>query len=383
MNSQPTASTGFTALAPASRLESVQILRGIAAMLVVYHHAGFLLVTTPTSPAGESLLIPSPYLAQLGATGVDLFFVVSGFVMALSASRFMGPAGAGVFLTQRFIRIAPLFYLASLVMLANMLRAHLPIDPVSVLNSITFIPVFDDETYSWPLHYLGWTLAFEFIFYLFVAALIASGLGGRHGVLLAVVTALPLIGMMVQPQLILWKAMTNGLMWEFALGVLACILWEKRLLERLRLTFAAGFVLSLIAAGFALRLAPEYQIALGAEPVEGATTAARSFYWGVPAFLFFCMVVGSPAPAEGRFGRLLRLLGDASYSIYLSHLFVVMAIKAVYDRVSLPADLVVVATLVLSAVVGVAVYRLAEKPMLTVGQRGIRGWSVRHMRTAR
>jgi exopolysaccharide production protein ExoZ len=379
MNSHSTASA---VPPPVRRLESVQILRGVAAMLVVIHHAGFLLVTTPTSPEGQSLLLPSRYFAQLTATGVDLFFVISGFVMALSARRFVGPAGAGVFLTQRFIRIAPLFYLATLVMLAESLRAHLPIDPVSVLNSITFIPFFDDDLYSWPLHYLGWTLAFEFVFYLFVAALIAAGVGGRNVLLLAVVAALPLLGMLLQPQLILWKTFTNGLIWEFALGVLACILWQKHLLERLRPAFAAGFVLSLIAAAVALRLFPDDLLKLGFEPVAGANMAARSFYWGVPAFFFFCTVVGSPALAEGRLARLLRLLGDASYSIYLSHLFVVMLVRAVYNRVSLPPDVIVLATVVLSAVVGIAVYRLAEQPMLALGQRSIRGWSLRHMRTA-
>jgi exopolysaccharide production protein ExoZ len=201
-----------------NRLESVQMMRGLAAMLVVAHHAGNLLVTPPVLDAGGSYLIPSTGVAHLCAIGVDLFFVISGFVMALSARRFVGPAGAGVFLAQRFIRIAPLFYLASLLMLAEALRAGLPIDPMSVLNTIIFIPVFDDAAYSWPLHYLGWTLAFEFTFYLMVAALIAAGRGGQHPMLLAVLVALPLVGLVIQAQPILWKILTNGLLWEFALG---------------------------------------------------------------------------------------------------------------------------------------------------------------------
>jgi exopolysaccharide production protein ExoZ len=371
----PSLTSGPAAPPSVRRLESVQILRGVAAMLVVFHHSGIFL-----TQAGHSYLIPSKAVAHLGAFGVDLFFIISGFVMALSASRFVGASGAGVFLSQRFIRIAPLFYLASLLMLAESLRAGLPIDPSSILNSITFIPIFDDATYSWPLHYLGWTLAFEFVFYLVVAALIAGGQGGRHSTLLLVTLMLPLAGFVFHLPAVLWKAITNPLIWEFSLGVLACILWEKHRLERLRLPFAAGLV-AMIVAG-AMMVWPDQLQTFSKNPVEGATTAARAFYYGLPAFLFFGLVVGAPAPGNGPIARSLKLLGDASYSIYLSHLFVVMFVREVIKHLPLNADVAVVTNIVMSALVGIAVYRLAEKPMLTAGQRRIRGWSLRHMRAA-
>ena len=110
------------------RLESVQILRGIAAMLVVFNHAG-LLALSIKSQFGPSWLVPSKAAAEMGAIGVDLFFVISGFVMALSARRFIGPWGASTFLALRFVRIAPLYYLASLVMLANLVRVGRQLDP--------------------------------------------------------------------------------------------------------------------------------------------------------------------------------------------------------------------------------------------------------------
>src|SRR5690606_39022954 len=128
-------------------------------MLVVFNHAG-LLALDMDNAFGPSLLVATDAVARMGAIGVDLFFIISGFVMALSARRFVGPRGAGTFLLLRFVRIAPLFHLASLLMLVNVLRSGIPVEPSSALNSITFIPIFDAETYSWPLHYLGWTLAF-------------------------------------------------------------------------------------------------------------------------------------------------------------------------------------------------------------------------------
>ena len=99
----------------------------------------------------------------MGAIGVDLFFVISGFVMALTAARFTGAHGAGTFLALRFVRIAPLYYLACLAMLVLVFNPGAQLGRETLLNSITFIPVFDDGRYSWPVHYLGWTLAFEFV----------------------------------------------------------------------------------------------------------------------------------------------------------------------------------------------------------------------------
>ena len=108
--------------------------------------------------------------------------------------------------------------------------------------------------------------------------------------------------------------------------------------------------------------------------------AARALLWGVPAFIFFAAVVGLGDVGDGWVGRLLKLLGDASYSIYLSHLFVVMAMREILNYLPFNPDLVVLVTLVLSALVGIGVFRWIETPLLRIGQRRIRRWSTQYMR---
>jgi peptidoglycan/LPS O-acetylase OafA/YrhL len=370
------------------RLGSIQVLRGIAAMAVVFNHAG-LLVLGGAAALGTSFLIPAEALVRLGAVGVDLFFVISGFVMALSATKFAGLRGAGLFLLHRYNRIAPLYYLFSLVLLADRLRASVPTDKAVVLNSFTIIPFLDGAQYSWTLHFLGWTLAFEFIFYLLVAVLIAAHAGARGGLLLAVMVAAPLAALLPIAGNIAWTMATNPILWEFALGVLAYLLWQRGLLARLRtlLAVAAFLSLGLLAAPFLLY--PEVDpLSVGAT-VHASMAFERVFFWGIPSFLCFCLAVsldagvagsrtGGGLPERLRQSQVLRLLGDASYSIYLSHLLVmIVAAKgvALIPEGRLPtgsADLVLVGLLAVSAVVGVLVYRWAEKPMLDLGQGWIR-----------
>jgi exopolysaccharide production protein ExoZ len=360
------------------RLDSIQVLRGVAAMAVVFNHAG-LLVLAHATVLGASFLIPAEAVVRLGAAGVDLFFVISGFVMALSATKFAGARGAVVFLLHRYNRIAPLYYLFSLVMLADRLRAGVETDRAVILNSFGIIPFFDGPQYSWTLHYLGWTLAFEFVFYLFVAIMVVVGAGRRAGWLLALMAAVPFAGFAFTRGDIAWVMFTNPILWEFALGIGAYMLWRRGLLARLRtpLLWAALASLALFAVPFVLY--PETADPLNVGATVHATMALeRAFFWGVPSFLVFCAVIARDGEGSPPRTGLARLIGDASYSLYLSHLLVMI----VSDKVvaSLPAgvlpvgtaDLVLLLLLAVSAWVGILVYRWAEKPMLVAGQRLLR-----------
>jgi peptidoglycan/LPS O-acetylase OafA/YrhL len=152
-------------------LPGIQALRALAASAVLVAHTG-----------GEfeqhlSLHGLMPSFANGGA-GVDLFFVISGFVMVYSSEHLFGRrASLRTFLTRRIIRIVPLYWtMTSIMLLWVIVRGFAASDatPVHALASYFFIPYPRPSGPIDPLYGLGWTLNYEMMFYLiFACALFA------------------------------------------------------------------------------------------------------------------------------------------------------------------------------------------------------------------
>ena len=344
-------------------------------MLVVWNHAALLALKYLELPENSAHRMQWD-LANAGVFGVDIFFVISGFVMAMSARRFDGSLGAIHFLAQRYNRIAPLFYLLSALLLADMLRAQVPFEVRDVLNTLTFVPWFDGREYHWPIHYLGWTLAFEFVFYGVVAALIWTG-RGRHVVLLAAILAgLALAGALFDaPWMPLWM-LTSPTMVEFGFGVVAYRAWRAGWFDRQALHWHL-FLLAGMAL-FLWSIFGEHLVHLLANELFDHTGALRRLlWWGVPAFAIVCWALTLAPDADRWPRRVARLIGDATYSIYLTHLFVVRLAEELIQRSDLPVVLVAVSVMIISPIVGWASYRLVEQPLMRVGQGWIRQYMTR------
>lgn len=376
-----TSVTGRSAGAPAARLESIQMMRGVAAMLVVYNHAAFFLARDPDLDLGGSVLAPSDRLAALGAIGVDLFFIISGFLMAYTARDLFGVRDSTVFMARRWIRIAPLFYLVSVVIGLVLWVGQTPVSLTSVLNSLTFIPLLDGEDYSWPVHYLGWTLAFEFTFYVIVALAVASGIGASPALLIAVTLLLPVAGWWLAVEQAALKILFSPMMWEFSMGVAAYALWRSGWLGRVApYTAIVALLLGAVLMLLVMRPVGSTTVAIGLadNALEGTRlAAARALNWGLPMLLLFLVALGSPLADARRWdGRAMLVLGDASYSIYLTHLGVVRIAEEIVERQPVPADVAVAGVVLASAAVGIACFRWIERPMLAAGrallQRGDR-----------
>lgn len=151
-------------------INNIQILRAIAAINVVIYH---------TIIDAERYLLPLEYISVLrgwGANGVDVFFVISGFIMVLIQTR--RPKNLKDFIINRIQRIAPIYWLLSLVLIAMNVAVpsafnELRITAQHALSSMAFMAMIFGERY--PVLYVGWTLEYEMLFYLIFGAAIALG----------------------------------------------------------------------------------------------------------------------------------------------------------------------------------------------------------------
>lgn len=318
-------------------INSVQWLRGLAAVMVVAHHARkpFPWLSSPLSD----------YHAF--ASGVDIFFVISGFIMFVAA-RSEPPLE---FLRKRFVRVVPMYWIWTLLLLVLTMKGRIfsiaPEEADHVVRSLLFVPhysiVAPDQV--WPYLIPGWTLNYEVFFYaVFFAALIV----GRP---LLFTTAT--IGLLVS-----WGVLskfehdavlltyTNPQMLEFVAGLLIGWLYVRY--------HFPGWLLVLLPVGMAGLLVPEIaSLSVGVNILSSAmillgAIAANAFLPDVPW---------------------LRKIGDASYSIYLSHTVIGLSLAKKFLPM-LPGPgfssfwLWLVGAVFCSTAVGYAMHRFMEKPLL-------------------
>jgi exopolysaccharide production protein ExoZ len=316
------------------QLLSIQILRAIAAISVVICHAGIQLnYWTKTTIAWSNV----------GAAGVDLFFVISGFIITLVSWNSFGRIDQiGPFLVRRAVRIGFLYWLLTTIyVLSNSY-------PTSrVVASYLLLPAD-----GWHVMSVAWTLVYEVMFYLIFAACLVLprffGLGAVVAVLIGLTfSQIPFY--------------SNPMILEFLFGICTAIAYR----HGIRLPAAAG--VALVAAGFA------------AFAVTGSYPEHSLVWWGIPAAAILIGAVLAPELPSNRFWRSFALTGDASYALYLTHLPVMrfagnIAGQTGLDFAASPFFVAAyfVICVALAVCVALLVFKVVEEPVLAVSKRLLR-----------
>jgi len=347
----------------AQTLWTVQVMRGVAALMVVVGHSQSVvvgIVATGNGGFARSALVP-------WGAGVDLFFVISGFIIVHASTRLFGRQDARTeFLRRRLVRIVPLYWLMTSLFLLLLAAAtwkggdRFP-DARAILASYLFVPA---DTYGdgrlFPVLDLGWTLNYEMFFYALLALVVTMPRERAltaMGIVLAVALA---AGTVLPGPSALWF-WTRPIMLDFGLGVAVGALVGRGIV------LPNGVRILLAIAGAALLLADPYHIFDGPIGTTVANAWPRVVLAGVPVAVVLAAAVLGPEPALPRVVSPLTKVGDASYSLYLFHPFALIAIEKCAQKLpfvrGVSGWLLVAATVVLALVIATLAHRWIERPM--------------------
>ncbi|MGH8386225.1 MAG: acyltransferase family protein [Pseudomonas sp.] len=288
---------------------SIQALRGVASLLVVLFH---LRIVEGKFGSGETLL---PSWLNFGYAGVDLFFVISGFVMATVAKGRCGSfSEAGRFLRKRAWRVLPLYWLYTTVVVVLMALVPSMVN-TSYQNQSALASYLLWPQSTLPLLSVGWTLVFEFYFYLMTAMAIAL-LPQRFFLhFLYVWAAVVAIGWtMFETTSPVLSTAFSPMAWEFIAGALVAMYWRR---------IPAAWGAPLLWAGAVAFIAAMLLLDRLDLLLDGGMYRVAIF--GVASSLVVAGAVVLEASRRASIPAWLMSVGDSSYSLYLSHVFVISA----------------------------------------------------------
>lgn len=309
--------TKSTSHKPKNTLYFIQYFRGIAALMVVLWHGSIFL-----GPYGEG--IGGILFAPGGTMGVDLFFIISGFIMVYTTTRIYGGKRDTIeFFINRFSRIVPVYLICTIA--TFLIENHIGNASQSVsrlIKSLLFIPDGGGfgPVYGWPTLVVGWTLNYEVYFYIVFGI---SLLFGRFRwaflflSILSIIYILPLIAGRKINQLIFssydfqityLNLATNPIILLFIIGVIIGMIYNSKIKINKNISIALMIIsLSLVITQYSLHYNTDH----------GYNN------WGITLIpLVLCFAIASKSVSIPKISS-LKFLGDISYSLYLIHPLVI------------------------------------------------------------
>ena len=323
---------------------SVQYMRAIAAMLVVLHHTAWKAEQYSTNPLDWF---------HVGSLGIDLFFIISGYIMSYTVEQ--KKVNFGTFIQARIRRIIPLYWvLTSLALIIFIImpdKVNSSGGETNILLSYLLLPT--------PDSYLvknGWTLSYEFYFYFIFALSLSLKTTYRFFLPIFIILTLLLIHLYLSPEKHLIRFLTAPLLIEFAFGIAVFQLLKRK-------SFGHSIGVSLIIISILLL------IFINDYPLEGYPHAV---FFAIPSLLFFTgMVILEPLfqkKQHNKLSKFFKIVGDSSYSLYLVHPFSLVASSIILSKVGI-ADfgyLFVGLLFVIALIVGHLCYVYLEKKLLKI-----------------
>ena len=311
-----------------NKIEIIQVLRFLAAFSVMMVH------------------LP---IIGFGIWGVDIFFVISGFIM-----MYVTENNQKNFLIKRIIRIVPLYWILTLGVfsiaifypdLLNNTTANFE----HLIKSLFFVPFDKNSSGHFPILFLGWTLNFEIIFYiLFSISLIFSK---KNKLILSSVfiVLFLLFNSFLSDKYFISASYFDFIFFEFIFGMAAFVIWKKfKNKIPLNLFNHLIFLLFLFLTTFILNY----------------FYAIRSISYGVPAFIiliYFLFFLN-----DKRFPKIFVTLGDASYCIYLLHPYIVQSFYKIFEigkhGLIIESFFTMIIT-ILVCLISILIYKLIELPI--------------------
>jgi exopolysaccharide production protein ExoZ len=349
-------------------LDSIQCLRGFAAVAVALHHASIQIEElAPFKDGTKTFWLAQHFSTYVGAIGVDIFFLISGFIMAYTT--YLKPEMTGTeFLQRRFVRIYPLYWFFSFVVIGLQLTPWIGWNPVSLSDSIKAFLLYPEFVHYSGMTFVrpvflaqGWTLIYEVLFYLLFATFIAFSPLRRAGLITAVFGLLALTGTLLIPGRPETALVTDSILLEFSLGLI--IGWAFTT-DRVRVT--RPWLITGLSVSAAILVAELLCF-------DRFRETPRLLHFGLPSLLLVGSLILSPVAESWHYPRFLKLLGDASYSIYLTHTIVLLLFHTGYIRLgfmqALPYDLYFGLLITVIVASGLVSYFLVEKPLLNLCRR--------------
>lgn len=347
-------------------IDGVQVLRAAAVILVVWFHVNL-----------QMSIRFNQSLPTLGVFGIDIFFVISGFILSTVALKIKIQSrvvAAKDFMLRRLVRIYPLYWALYIAIACRRILAH-QFWGHGFLWSFTLLPAF----YSSPAQYnvdFSWTLVFEMWFYFLMAVCILVNRKYAVRICIGMLAASTILGSVIPIYHPLFQTIINPILAEFMFGCVAALLYTRLGAHRSvgSVVCCAGCV-----AAFALNSLPLKAASFQNEILSRHRVLERSLTWGITAFLIVGgMVLWSPK-LHSSVARLFVQLGNASYSIYLcSPLAIeyigrfVIRLKHVGTRVAIVEQVAITtATTILVVIVGWCCYNWVEWPMIRKIQRWV------------